>query len=197
VYNLIVSHKFADGADGTYAFSKERFLESTNNSIAAQLRSLSVEAVECLRSWPCIFMEEGRGEERAFIGRLAAIQNGDSDLSLTIVVCSHQTTILNDDIWRARAELDIEQFEFSRYHWAIKDRDLFHVLGSVGRRFEPSVTALFVNRPLPAPSPLVPTMLRHRPYLQLLSWGGELVENGSHGNVHWFATGQRYASRQS
>jgi hypothetical protein len=97
-------------------------------------------------------MEEGRGQERAHIGRITAIQGVGADIKLMIVPCSNESAIINDDIWKVRTDLDIEQFEFSRNHWAIKDRDLFQILRSAGHRFESSVAELFENRPLPAPS---------------------------------------------
>jgi hypothetical protein len=62
--------------------ARVRFLEYTEENIRAQLRSLSTEAVAALRSWPSLIMEEGRGDERAFLGRILGISIGTADLNL-------------------------------------------------------------------------------------------------------------------
>src|SRR5690349_4023637 len=71
---------------------------------------------------------------------------------LTVNLCPSKVQILNDDLWRIREELDIEQFEFSRNHWAVKERDLFSILRAVGHEFDASITGTFEEKPLPAPT---------------------------------------------
>lgn len=152
MYSLLVSHQFEDRAEGAFEFSKGRFLEYTSDSVAEQLRPLSIEAVDCIKSWPCVLMQEGRGDERVQIGRIADVRDAGMDIRLAIEICPSEAPILNDHLWRIRTDLDIEQFEFSRNHWAIKDRDLFPVLHAAGHRFDSSVVGLFEEKPLPAPS---------------------------------------------
>jgi predicted nucleotide-binding protein len=55
-------------------------------------------------------------------------------------------------LWRIREELDIGQFEFSRNHWAIKERDLFSVLRAAAHEFDTSALGHFEEKPLPAPT---------------------------------------------
>jgi predicted nucleotide-binding protein len=151
MYSLLVSNHVEDRAEGIFEISTDRFLEYTSDAISAQLRPLSIEAIDCIKSWPCVLMQEGRGEERAYVGRITAIQAPGADIKLTIASCPSEFPILNDALWRIRTDLDIEQFEFSRHHWAIKDRDLFQVLRDAGHAFDPSIAALFEEKPLPAP----------------------------------------------
>lgn len=151
VYSLLISPQIEDHAEGTFEISKGRFLEYTSEAISAQLQPLSIEAIDCIKSWPCVLMQEGRGEERAYVGRITAVLDVGADIKLTIASCPSESPILNDALWRIRTELDIEQFEFSRNHWAIKDRNLFQVLGAAGHTFNASVVALFEDKPLPAP----------------------------------------------
>lgn len=146
-----MSHQFEDWDGGAFQFSKGRFLEYTSDGIREQLRPLSIEAIDCIRSWPCVLMEEGRGEEHVRIGRISEARDLGTDIRLMIDLCPSKAPILNDQLWRIRNELDIEQFEFSRNHWAIKERDLFSVLRAAGHEFDSSVIALFEERPLPAP----------------------------------------------
>jgi predicted nucleotide-binding protein len=151
VYNLLVSHMFEDWDRESFQFSKSRFLEYTSEDIREQLRPLSTEAIECIRSWPCVIMEEGRGEEQVYIARILEFRDSGADIALKIDVCTTKAPILNDHLWRARNALDIEQFEFSRNHWAIKECDLFAGLHSGGHEIDPSIVTMFKERPLPAP----------------------------------------------
>lgn len=115
------------------------------------MQSLSIEVKDCLKSWPCLLMQEGRGKEEAHIVQITCVEFEGADIKLTIASLPSDFTILNDDLWRVRANLDIEQFEFNRNHWAIKDRELFSVLASSGFLFSPSAASRFENRPVPVP----------------------------------------------
>lgn len=151
MYNLLVSHQFADRTEGTFEFSRSRFLEHTTPSIAVQLGALSVEGIDCIKSWPCILMQEGRGQEEAYVGHITAVEDAGADLKVKVARLQSESPILNDSLWKIRPDLDIEQFEFNRNHWAIKDRDLFTILRAAGHKFEDSVVARFKSKPLPAP----------------------------------------------
>jgi len=152
VYSLLVSHQFKDWDGGTFRFDKSRFLEYTTEPIKEQLRTLSLEAIECLKSWPCVLMEEGRAEELVRIARISDLRDLGREIRLTVNLCPSKAPILNDHLWRIRDELDIEQFEFSRNHWAVKERDLLSVLRTAGQEFDNSAIGLFEPRPLPAPN---------------------------------------------
>lgn len=152
VYSLLVSHQFADRTEGTFEFSRSRFLEHTTASIATQLAPLSIEGIDCIKSWPCILMQEGRGQEEAYVGQITAVEDAGADLKVTVARLQSESPILNDGLWRIRVDLDIEQFEFSRNHWAIKDRDLFATLRAAGHSFDSSVVTRFNDKSLPAPA---------------------------------------------
>lgn len=152
MYSLLVSHQFKAWDGGAFRFDKSRFLEYTTELIREQLWTLSLEAIECLESWPCVLMEEGRAEEVVRIARISELRDLGKELRLTVKLCPSKAPILNDHLWRIRDELDIEQFEFSRNHWAVKERDLFSVLRAAGQEFDDSATGLFEPRPLPAPN---------------------------------------------
>lgn len=151
MYSLLVSNQVAGRTEGTFEFSRSRFLEFTTASITAQLSALSIEGIDCIKSWPCILMQEGRGQEEAYVGQITAVEDAGTDFRVTVAHLQSESTILNDGLWRIRADLDIEQFEFNRNHWAIKDRDLFTILRAAGHPFDASVVARFKNKPLPAP----------------------------------------------
>src|SRR5688572_13878 len=125
MYNLIVSSVLPDLSEGDpVEVSRSRFLEHTNDSIKIQLRTLSIEAIAAIRSWPALVMAEGKGVERAYIATINDLRLDRSEISVRIRRFRTSRPILNDHIWKNRDVLDIGQFEFSRHHWAIKDSDV-------------------------------------------------------------------------
>jgi predicted nucleotide-binding protein len=151
MYSLLVSYEASEKNEGTFTIQKDRFLEYTGDLISGQLKSLSTEAKESIRSWPCILMQEGRGQESAHLVQIGCLDVAGKDIKATISPLCGTAPIFNDALWRLRAELDIGDFEFKRHHWAIKDRDLFATLAAAGHRIDPAVTVRFEQRPLPAP----------------------------------------------
>lgn len=152
LYSLMVSHQFKEWDGDAFRFEKSRFLEYMSDAIEVQLRPLSIEAIECLKSWPCVLMEEGRAEEGVRIARITELRDLGKELRLTVNLCSSKAQILNNHLWRIREELDIEQFEFNRNHWAVKERDLFSILRAAGHECEASFIGTFEEKPLPAPT---------------------------------------------
>lgn len=155
MYSLLVSHQFKDWDGGAFRFDKGRFLEFTSEAIQEQLRTLSIEAIKCLLSWPCVLMEEGRAEEVVRIARildLSDLRDLGREIRLTVRLYPSKSPILNDDVWRVRDDLDIEQFEFNRNHWAVKERDLFSILRAAGHQLDTSAVGPLKEKPLPAPT---------------------------------------------
>lgn len=151
MYSLLVCQDVEERSKGTFKISRSRFLEYTRDSISDQLQALSVEARECIKSWPCILMQEGRGQEEAYVGEITALEVAGADVEVTIRLLPSESIIINDALWRTRDALDIEKFEFSRNHWAIKDRDLFPTLAATGYAFADSIVSRFDHKPLPTP----------------------------------------------
>lgn len=152
MYSLLVSYQFQNWDGGAFRFDKSRFLEYTSEPIEKQLRPLSVEAMECIKSWPCVLMEEGRADELVRIARISELRDLGREIWLTVDLCPSKAPILNDHLWRIREDLDIDQFEFNRNHWAVKKRNLFSILRAAGHEFEASAISLFEARSLPAPT---------------------------------------------
>lgn len=151
MYSLLVSPEVSEKSDGTFAIEKSRFLEYTGDLISFQLQSLSTEARESIRSWPCILMQEGRGQEQAHLVEITRIDVTTKEIVATVSAIKEAAPIINDVLWRLRDGLGIGDFEFSRNHWAIKDRDLFATLETAGHSIDPAIKGRFHQRPLPAP----------------------------------------------
>lgn len=151
MYTLLVSHQVSEQGSGTFTVDRSRFLEFTEDEISHQLRTLADEAAAALCSWPVLLMDEGRGEETAYLGRLTSIRAFKGALTLQLAPVATALTLTNDSIWRLRDSLDIGEFEFSRNHLAVKRSDLFAELSTSGLLVPPIVVASFSSLPLPQP----------------------------------------------
>ena len=152
MYNLLVSGLVEDNLSSAIGIERGRFLEYTDNSIRSQLDNLSEEANDCLKSWPCVLMQEGRGESIVHVVQITSVQGNSGRIKLVLSPISCSKVLINDALWKLREELDIAEFEFSRNHWAVKDRDLFPILNNAGYLFEDSDMGKFEDKRLPAPS---------------------------------------------
>jgi predicted nucleotide-binding protein len=152
MYSLLVSHLAEEQSAGTFDLERPRFLEYTDDTIRIPLRGLSKEAVECLCSWPCLLMQEGRTKEIARVVEISGITTTTKDVIATIRGLPKPLEMTNDALQKLRTELDIEQFEFMRNHWAVKDRDLFAVLKKADLPVPAPLRERFTPKPLPVAS---------------------------------------------
>jgi predicted nucleotide-binding protein len=150
MYTLLVTGAASEQDSGTFEMEASRFLEWTDETIAAQLRPLSVEAAACLESWPCVLMDEGRSDQVVRIGRVTGASMARREVRVTFEPLSLPVPLTNADLWKISKELDIGDFEFTRNHISVKDRDLFRTL-SLGGHDIGELSDNFVELPLPAP----------------------------------------------
>jgi hypothetical protein len=152
MYNLIVSNLLLElDEEDPVEISRDRFLEYTSDHIGAQLLSLSSDAINAMLSWPALVMAEGKGDEAAQFCRLSDIRVSRSVVTARLQRLPVSRPLLNDDIWKLRNYLDIEPFEFSRHHWAIKEPDLIGILHGA-ELITDSFLREFQQLPLPSPS---------------------------------------------
>ncbi len=152
MYSLFISNLIDDKPAPATEISRGRFLEYTSDAISNQLESLSVEAIDCIKSWPCILMQEGRGQEVVHIVQIIELQADAGSIKLIVTPIAGNKVLVNDALWKLRTELDIAQFEFNRNHWAFKDRELFAILATEGYTFSGAEVVRFENKQLPAPT---------------------------------------------
>jgi predicted nucleotide-binding protein len=151
MYTLLVTGAASDRDSGTFQMEAGRFLEWTDDALAAQLKPFSVEAAACLESWPCILIDEGRADQVVRIGRVTRAFMARREVKLTFEPLALPVSLTNGDLLKLSGELDIGDFEFSRNHISVKDRDLFRVLSRGGFDVGEAVTTRFAELPLPAP----------------------------------------------
>lgn len=170
MYTLLVTHLATEQVSGTFDLERQRYLEYTSDRISLPLSALSNEAIECLRAWPCILMEEGRAAEVVRLVRVVEVSATDGNVRTTLEPVVDAPELTNNALFKLRTELDIAEFEFSRNHWAVKDRDLFEVLQRAGMRIGKSVRLAFRATPLPVVPPRA-DLIAVRDALAVLSHG--------------------------
>ena len=124
MYNLLVT-SIDDAWDQlSYEYDRSRFLEYTNNEISVGFEKLTLQNINILKSYPCIFAYEGK-EFNVRIGFLKTIKERGRKLFIEFEFYDDMPTIsfnLDDPLTRL---LDIREWEMNRTHWAIKNEDLF------------------------------------------------------------------------
>lgn len=149
MYTLLVSHLAKQQSTGTFHLERVRFLEFTDDKFKVPLRGLSNEAIACLCSWPCLLMEEGRAQEIARIVMVRKITATANSIKATVQAMPEPFEITNNDLWKLRSDLDLELPEFSRNHWAVKERDLFPFLQQAGFPIKADMPGQFSPEALP------------------------------------------------
>ncbi len=115
----------ADWKTGREKISVSRVFEHTDPHIAEQFRKNSSPDPGCLTRLPCLFMQEGTGDEIAYVGQINRPRIAGSEVDFEYTIDAAVPPLRNHMIHAKRAELDMsDNFEFSCNHWAVKDADL-------------------------------------------------------------------------
>lgn len=128
MYNLFMGYTGPDETENEVAVSASRFLEYTDSETQMRYRTLTSDAVREIKAYPCLFMRE-HCEGGAFVANIVNITASGRDYHVTFERNTDIGAIAAEDIARSALELDIDEFEFYRTHWAIKNIDLLRVLG--------------------------------------------------------------------
>ncbi|WP_312681806.1 FRG domain-containing protein [Stenotrophomonas chelatiphaga] len=132
MYSLLVTADDTawDGSSSTYTYPRSRFLEYTNELVAARFKELNSEQIEHLLALPCLFAYEGREDMQP--GRLTSITLRGRDVVIGFQIDQNTAPIPFEHIDPIQHRLDIRDWEMNRTHWAIKDADLFEELAGAG-----------------------------------------------------------------
>lgn len=128
MFNLIVKgNGWADGRDSMLG---GRAFEYTEPHLVERLKPGGQIDLAALATFPTLFVEEtsGRGDQVAHVGTITRARMSGRDIALEYVYDPSIPAFTNRVLEGFAADLDIEDFEFSRTHWSVKDVDLFRIL---------------------------------------------------------------------
>lgn len=127
MFNLIMLS--IEWNDGRGAISLGRLFEYTANHISDQFQQNGIPLLDHLTALPCLFIQEGTGDEIAHVGQISRARIGGNDVSFEYTFDGEVPPLQNSIIYANRMALDMSHdFEFSRNHWAVKDVELYRFL---------------------------------------------------------------------
>ncbi|WP_157973672.1 hypothetical protein [Tropicimonas sp. IMCC34043] len=126
MFNLIVSSSLEGEKRGTIPIS--RVFEHTDDKVANDFMPSGVLDILAVMAMPTVFMGEGKKDQIALVGRISKVEVRGSDYRFQYTIDPSIPRLTNADIVALADELNIDEWEFSRNHWAIKDADLFYTL---------------------------------------------------------------------
>ncbi len=104
-----------------------RVFEYTDEALKAACNVNTVEGRSRLQRIPALMMAEGR-DDFARVATLFDIRVAGSDVHFKYVYDPDIQPIPQDFLDSNKVELGIDEWEFTRTHWAVKDTDLFRFL---------------------------------------------------------------------
>ncbi|WP_263063523.1 FRG domain-containing protein [Dickeya dadantii] len=129
MYNLFVTADTQAWSEtnGSYEFTRSRFLEHTEDKIIRKYKELTKEQIEEIKTLPCLFLIENLQGD-AFMGTLKSITADrykvEFEYTFTNRIYSGE---INNIILPS---LGLSKYEIMRTHWAIKDLDLYSIIKS-------------------------------------------------------------------
>src|ERR1043165_3964622 len=129
MYNLLVSGR-GWGASQDVMFT-DRLFEYTETRLVQRFSDGTEANLEKLIRLPALFVDETRGSgdaQAVRVGTITRARHGVREVLLEYAFDSDVPPLTNAILETMARELDIDNFEFSRMHWAVKDVDLYRVL---------------------------------------------------------------------
>jgi TIR domain len=129
MYNLFVTAD-CDAWDGTPTkFDLSRCLrEYTDDVLEAKYAQLSDTSIADLVLFPCLFACESGCDRPAKVGHLTQVTRRGTWVRIEYIIDANYPEIPRSDLSRLEWDLDIDDWEMNRTHWALKDVDLHTVL---------------------------------------------------------------------
>jgi len=141
LFNLLVSGSGWSEARDTMPF--DRVFGYTDTHVREQFLTTDGIDFNALKSIPSVFLEEtyGDGNQVVRVGTITHARVSGKDVAIEYHYDLTIPPLTNNQLRALASELDIEDFEFRRTHWAVKDVDLFRVLlrNMQPRRQQPKV----------------------------------------------------------
>ena len=131
MYNFLVTAVEGAWDLPAYEIDRSRFLEYTSASLKTRFVNLDTKSIEELKSLPTLFTYEG-SDAAVRIGYIRRIkERSRSTLLIEYEFDDHIDQFNYSKLSDHERRLDIERWELSRTHWAVKDEDLFEILASL------------------------------------------------------------------
>ena len=138
MYSLLVSGQRSAWSGTPFRLDKERFLEFTDSEVKKALGDLDAGAVDRIVRLPCLFAYEQVCAKEPLFGVVRRVVVGDREVRIEYEIVPVAPFLTQAQFMGLGAELAIEDFEFHRTHWAVKEVDLGRVLAQAGVTLPPA-----------------------------------------------------------
>lgn len=128
MFNFIVAWGGSGKIGNSGELNVSRIFEYTNENIKDFDKKDVTLTLTKLIKFPCLFMIEGKTDEKAAVGMVNSVNIRGNNVSLKCEFDSKVPYFKNSFFYSNRQDLDIDAFEFSRNHWAVKEVDLYRFL---------------------------------------------------------------------
>lgn len=135
MYNLFVDADVESWDGDSQKFAIDRCIrvqEGTDSDLATRYGSLSPDAIDELRSYPCIFAYEAWCKKDPKYGFIEDVVVLRGEVRIEYRIIQLDRFITSSQLREIRHRLDIKNGELNRTHWAVKNLDLPLKLNSVG-----------------------------------------------------------------
>ncbi len=135
MYNLIVFGNPSKWDEATPELDRSRvvrFGEYTEKEVAGRFEDIGRKEIEALKSFPAVFAYERGISRPARIGRITDIKCRAGRVRFSYECFEGLPVIPYEAFDEFSFELDVQDWEMNRTHWALKDVDLFVELVAVG-----------------------------------------------------------------
>jgi hypothetical protein len=127
MFNLIVSG--GGWANGRFDFFLNRIFEDSAPDVVPRFSTERGPDFNALMQLPTLFMNEGRDFEVARLGRVIDVRVlRGGEISVSCTLDAEIPGIQNRTLVELAADLDMDEWEFGRNHWAVKNVDIYRTL---------------------------------------------------------------------
>ena len=139
MFNLIIAAAGWEPHRDT--FPVDRIFEHTEGWISDFYKPNGVLDIGKIIQLPTLFMEEGTGDELAHVGRITRVQPQGANVLVEYAWDQRIPAISNRKMKELQRDFGLDDWEYSRTHWAIKQVNLFEVLyrSEIGAPIRPRV----------------------------------------------------------
>ena len=163
MFNLLV--KFAPWGDGRDTIPTGRVFEYTDQTLIDRFKPKDQLDLSGLSALPALFLEEfsGQGNQFARVGTITRARVAGQNVALEYSYDLSIPPISNRTLKDVAADFDIQDFEFHRTHWSVKDIDLFRALLRNSQQQRPRPRVFHLAEPENIEPKLVSAMMPFHP----------------------------------
>lgn len=128
MYNLMVTAGDNLWEEGVYTWPVSRMFEYTEDDIKTRFADFSTATLAELTKIPTLFIYEDGAEGTPRVGRIIQITKRGGEVRIRFEFDEHFHPLTSSQIQSLKWELQIQDFEFARTHWAVKSADIFRII---------------------------------------------------------------------